>query len=65
MDRRVIVSGLPVTDLSEHLKLRNPFDFVVEGVTPLINRDARRVPESRIEFHVHLVGIAVNRLSRF
>ena len=54
-----------MSELSEHLKLRDPFHFVIEGATPLVDRDARRVPESRIEFHLHFVGIAVNRSSRF
>ena len=41
----------------------DPFNFVVDAVTPLVDRNPRRVPESRIEFHLHLVGVAVDRSS--
>ena len=59
MDGRRMIQ-VSVLKLSEHLKLCDPFDFVVAGVTPLVDRDACRISESRIEFHLHLVGIAVN-----
>ena len=58
-------AGVGTSELSERLKLRDPFHFVVCAVTPLVDPDARRVMNRGIKFHLHLSASLSNRSSRF